>query len=267
MVLLLWNTALYCATSLDGGATFNLNQMTTLAASGKYLTYNIQEATTPPTWRWTATTSMWSGPRTTPGYYDSNEVPVYPPVRRSGPELRAPQKLAQNQTGGIANMQLGQETVAAKDGYVYVVFMTTDGTVYLRRSTDNGAGFFPLQNMGTGAWWPNMVVDPANGAKVHVFWWFTYRYSADGGATFTNPVALMPLAAQWQPSGIQMALGPGDSKHFVVSLYLFIPMPTLGIWISFTAVSARRPPPPGEGPENLHRHHGRSDCMEVASSD
>ena len=39
-----WSSALYCAASLDGGATFKVNEMTTPAASTKYLTYNIQNA-------------------------------------------------------------------------------------------------------------------------------------------------------------------------------------------------------------------------------
>ena len=83
----MWNTALYCATSLDGGANFTQNLMTT---SGRRWSTNIspidsRRPPTPPTWRWTAITSMWSGPRTN-GYYTSNEIV---PSISAGPRTRA----------------------------------------------------------------------------------------------------------------------------------------------------------------------------------
>ena len=167
-------------------------------------------------------------------------------------------------------MQPGQETVAAQGGYVYVVFMTTDGTVYLRRSADNGAGFSPLQNVGSG-WWPNMVVDPADGAKVHVFWDYTYRYSADGGASFTNPVVLMPFVggAESGHSGTQMALGPGDTKHFAASLIYYTAAYGWGDEDIFYRSYGPAPAPSGRGALKTYSStaEARYDCMEVATSD
>ncbi|MCX5891155.1 MAG: hypothetical protein NTY36_17160 [Deltaproteobacteria bacterium] len=211
-----WNRPTYCAASLDGGAHFTSIRMSTAAPNGKYYSYQLQEASYSPNIAVDGDNVfvVWTQNDTSA---TSNDRSLY--IRRSGDgglNFGAPQKLAQNQTGGIGDMQLGQETVSAQGGYVYVVLMTSDGTVYLRRSSDNGAGFSPLQTMGTGAWWPNLVVDPANGAKVHVFWWSTYRYSADGGATFTSPVVFMPWAGcSGNQTGVQMALGPNDTKHFV----------------------------------------------------
>ena len=240
--------ALNCAASINGGATFKVNLMTTPAANGKYLTHKIQAGNYSPNvavdgdhvhvvWTQTDTSNE--------GAYYNNDNSLY--IRRSadqGQNFAAPQLLAQNKGDGIGNMDPGEETVAAQDGYVYVVFMTTDGAVYLRRSTDNGAGFSPLQNVGSG-WWPNMVVDPANGAKVHVFWCYTYRYSADGGASFTNPVVLMPWAGgsngtaapRW-PWG---RTTPGTSSTPLI----YYTQPTVGAMrISFTGVTARRRPLP-----------------------
>ena len=251
-----WNTALYCATSVDGGTTFTHNRMTTMSpVVNKYLTYTTQEASYSPNVALDGNNVyvVWTQ---NDGYYDSNERSLY--IRRStdqGLNFGEPQKIAQNQTGGIGNMQCGQETVAAKGGYVYVVFMTSDGTVYLRRSGDNGTGFFPLQTMGTGAWWPNLVVDPANGAKVHVFWWSTYRYSADGGASFTNPVVLMPWAGQWQPN--RRPDGPGAKRHQAFCQFLYLLHPGLRLGRSGYLLPEIRPGAGPRrrqsGPAHLHR--------------
>jgi hypothetical protein len=149
--------------------------------------------------------------------------------------------------------------------------MTSDGTVYLRRSTDSGAAFLPLQTMGTGAWWPDMVVDPANGAKVHVFWWSTYRYSADGGATFTSPVVLMPWAGgSGDQTGVQMALGPNGTKHFVNSFRYFTAAYGWGDRDIFYRCLAPAPAPSASN-QALRTYSDaneyRYDSMEVASSD
>jgi hypothetical protein len=267
-----WSSALYCAASLDGGATFTVNQMTTPAASGKYLTYTIQDASYSPNLAvngdhvyvvWTQTDTSAEG-----DYYNKDNS-LY--IRRSadqGQTFAEPQLLAQNKADGIGNMQKGQETVAAQNGYVYVVFMTTDGTVYLRRSADSGAGFLPLQNLGSG-WWPNMVVDPANGARVHVFWAYVYRYSADGGASFTTPVVLMPWGVNQIGGGTQMALGPGDTKHFAASLLYYTSPYGFGDFDIFYRRYGPVPAPSGRGALKTYSSTAdtRFDCMEVASSD
>jgi hypothetical protein len=267
-----FNTALHCATSLDGGPTFTDNLMTTVSTSGKYLSYDVQEASYSPNIALDGDKVYVVWTQNDTSYNSSNDRSLY--IRSSGDQgltFGAPQKLAQNQTGGIADMQLGQETVSAKGGYVYVVFMTSDGTVYLRRSSDNGASFFPLQTMGTGTWWPNLVVDPANGAKVHVFWWATYRYSADGGATFTSPVVLMPWAGcSGNQTGVQMALGPNDTKHFVNSFQYYTAAYGWGDRDIFYRCFPPAPAP-SAGNRALRTYSDaneyRYDSMEVASSD
>jgi hypothetical protein len=276
-----WSSALYCATSLDGGAIFKVNEMTTPAASGKYLTHQIQAGNYSPNLAvdgdhvyvvWTQTDTS------AEGEYYNNDNSLY--IRRStdqGQNFAAPQLLAQNRTDIIGNMVSGLETVAANGGHVYVTLLAREALgggqyndrVYFRRSADSGGSFSPIQELGLG-WWPNMVVDPNDGAKVHVFWFFTYRYSADGGATFTNPVVLMPWAGASAPhSGAQMALGAGDTKHLVNSLKYYTPAYTWGDEDIF--YRAFGPPAPSAGNQALRTYADanarRYDSMEVASSD
>ncbi len=271
----MWNTGLYCAASLNGGATFASSLMTTPSThpstGGRYLTYNIQGASYSPNVALDGDNVyvIWTQ---NDGYYDSlSTIALY--LRRStdqGLTFGAPQKMAQNQTEILGNMQLGQEAIAANGGYVYVI-LNAGGIVYLRRSADSGAGFQPVQEMGTGAWWPNLAVDPANGAKVHVFWWYTYRHSSDGGASFTNPVVLMPFVADFGgDTGVQMALGPGDAKHFTVPLGY---VTNAYGWGDRDIFYRRFGPAPAPTASNqaLHTYSdndaARFDCMEVAGAD
>jgi hypothetical protein len=266
-----WNTALYCAASLDGGANYIKTLMTTKSpVVDRYLTYRTQEASYSPNLALDGDNVyvVWTQNN---GSYTSNEVFLY--LRRStdqGLHFGDPITIAQNATDGIGNMRLGMETVAANGGYVYVVFMTEDGTVYLRRSTNSGVSFLARQTMGTGAWWPNMVVDPASGAKVHVFWRYTYRYSADGGASFTNPVVLMPFVANFDgDTGVQMALGPGDTKHFTVPLRFCTTAYGWGDRDIFYRSLGPVPAPSSRNQAFKTFSDGaeaRYDCMEVAST-
>jgi hypothetical protein len=268
----LWSSPLYCAASLDGGLTFTHTTISTPAAppDGRYYTYLY--------WgRWSYAPNLavdgdhvyvvWTQNDTSK---DSNDISLY--LRRStdqGQNFGELQKLATNQADGLGNLSQNQETVAAQGGHVYVVFQTTDGAVYLRRSTDDGANFFPRQTMGSGGRAPNLVVDPGTGAKVHVFWgYYTYRYSSDSGASFTNPVVLMPFVdAFTNRTGIQMALGPGDSRHFTMPLtYIFTEQLEDIFYRCVTAA-----PAPSGNVRGLKTYSDsaekRYDCMEVAGTD
>ncbi len=120
-----WNRPTYCAASLDGGAHFTFTLMSTAAPNGKYYSYQLQEASYSPNIAVDGDNVyvVWTQNDTSA---TSNDRSLY--IRRSGDgglTFSAPSKLAQNQTGGIGDMQLGQETVSAQGGYVYVVFMTS----------------------------------------------------------------------------------------------------------------------------------------------
>ena len=123
-----------------------------------------------------------------------------------------------------ATIQRGLETVVAKGDYVYLVFVTTDGQIYLKRSTNSGGSVLPLQGLtkpGIGniasGWWPVAVVDPVDttGATVHIYWRMpTYIYSTDGGATFANPVLTAPNFTLVTYDRPQMAVGSNGVLHF-----------------------------------------------------
>lgn len=124
----------------------------------------------------------------------------------------------------------GLETIAAKANYVYVVFVTSDAWIYMRRSTDGGATFQDLQLLSApsgvpyigGGWWPVVQTGPTDptGATVHVLWTKpTYVYSSDGGATLTGPVLLSPQFS-WigeDPRRPHMAIGDDGAVHWVAA--------------------------------------------------
>ncbi len=122
-----WSTALYYATSLDGGAHWSVPiRMTTLAANGKYLTYRVQQITFSPNLVVDGdhVYVVWTQNDTG---YGSNDISLY--LRRSadqGQNFGEPQKLATNQVDVTGNMELGQETVAANGGHVYVTLLARE---------------------------------------------------------------------------------------------------------------------------------------------
>ncbi len=127
------------------------------------------------------------------------------------------------------NIQSGNATLAARGTKVYVVFTTTDGRVYLKRSINSGAAFYAIQELTAPAnhhygetylnasWWPVIKLDPSDttGSKVHVVGKkFVYHYSNDSGGTFTSPVRLdTPFRSYLsQP---QMSIGLDGMVHLV----------------------------------------------------
>ncbi len=253
-----WSRALYCVASLDGGATFKVNQMTTQAADGNYLTHLIQSGSYSPN---VAVDGghvhvVWTQRDTS---VSSNDDSLY--IRRStdqGQNFDAPQLLAQNGTDVIGNIVPGLETVAANGIYVYVTLLAREALggglyndrVYFRRSADSGDSFSPIQQLVGLGWWPNMVVDPANGAIVHVF-------SGGGPPTGTPPTAAPASPTRWPlcPGPASMAAtaasrwpwdlaGPSTSRLLCA---MEPPLTAMAIWTSFTGVTARSRPLPAAG--------------------
>lgn len=270
-----WSSALFLATSLNGGSSFTHNRCTTPSThpdtGGRYLTYKVQAASYSPNLA-VAGNNVYVVWTQNDGYYDDpSTIALY--LRRStdqGLTFAAPQKLAQNRLNGLGDMEVGQEAIAALANYAYVVFLTSDGLVHFRRSDNSGASFYSRQELGSEAWWPNLVVDPTDGAKVHVCWVYSYRYSNNGGASFSNPVVLMPYGgAHAEETGVQMALGAGDSKHFTLPLKYYTAAYGWGdldiFYRQLTPV-----PPSAPGKQALYTYSdgdaGRYDSMEVAGS-
>ena len=79
-------------------------------------------------------------------------------------------------TAGVTQaIQPGQETLAAKGGYVYSLFLATASNVYFRRSLDSGVNFQGLQELNAaantpyiaGGWWPVMQDRPHRRQRGH----------------------------------------------------------------------------------------------------
>jgi hypothetical protein len=100
-----------------------------------------------------------------------------------------------------------QELVIAGGTYVYVIFVGQEG-VMLRRSSDGGATFEPVQRVSAapdtplieGGQWPEAFLDPVDptGATVHIAWYpSASTWSTDGGATFWQLAMLDPVFSRW----------------------------------------------------------------------
>lgn len=120
----------------------------------------------------------------------------------------------------------GQETLATAGHFVYAVFLSTAGDVYVRSSSDDGTTFSGLKKLTTSTpftnsgWWPIVKVDPsdATGATAVVFWSSTgFVTTKDGGTTFNKPIQAFPI---WSHGGFnypQIAMGSDGVLHYVVA--------------------------------------------------
>ncbi|MCX7943416.1 MAG: LamG domain-containing protein, partial [Deltaproteobacteria bacterium] len=129
------------------------------------------------------------------------------------------------------NIQSGQATLAARGAKVYIVFTTTDGKVYLKRSVNSGATFDSIKELTApesssysygdtyvgGSWFPVIKLDPSDttGSKVHVVGKsFRYVYSNNSGETFTSPIRLdVPFRSYLDRP--QMSIGTDGKVHLV----------------------------------------------------
>jgi len=220
------------AASNDGGATFKRTQLATKASDGRFYPYQSHDQHYSPNLAVAGNNvyAIWTQNCTA---YNSNNIALC--FRRStdkGATFGPMKKLATNGVG-IGNMQLGCETLAAQGNYVYVVFLTTDSRVYLRRSIDGGASFLARQELTvpgvtylSGGWWPLVQTDPTvpGGDKVHVLWnWSTYLVSTNGGAKFTRQGMLTPAFTGGGLSRPQMTLGQDGTVHHTVQGNFYTP--------------------------------------------
>lgn len=133
----------------------------------------------------------------------------------------------------------GQDTVAAKAGKVYVLFLSglqnygTDTAVEFMRSLNKGIFFEPPKRINNsydssvidftrGGVEPLMKLDPFDltGSKIHVIATpMTYSYSSDSGANFKGPVRLDPYKAS-SLRNTQMDISSGGVAHVVAIGYI-----------------------------------------------
>ena len=216
---------IYAAASNDGGTTFTRKPLTTKATDGRYYAYGLQSFHYSPNLAVSGNNvyAVWTQNCTK---YDTNDVNLC--FRRStdkGATFGPLRKLATNGVG-IGDQQAGCETLAAQGNNVYVVFLTTDSKVYMRRSTNAGGTFLARQELTvpgvtylSGGWWPLVQTDPTApaGDKVHVLWnWATYLVSTNAGAKFTRKGMLTPAFSGGGFDRPQMTLGQDGKVHLTL---------------------------------------------------
>ncbi len=184
--------------STDGGTTYREKFVTTPVASGanagKYYALSTKDYHNSPDLAVDGTTvhAIWTQLDTS---YEGTKTLMYARSTDQGANFQTPVVIRRDSL-----LAAGQATIAAKGGHVYITYPTNDDNVWLRRSENGGASFYPQQNLSdNGGWWPAIAIDPADssGATFHACWGYpTYRTSKDGGATLSRPLVAFPTFTQ-----------------------------------------------------------------------
>ena len=105
-------------------------------------------------------------------------------------------------------MGSGQETIVAKNGHVYVVYIRSsinnnNQPIYFTQSADNGSSFSVATNILPEGysyldktWWPGLLIDPADPSGKTVYFYGSSMYSAkstDGGESFGENLESTPF--------------------------------------------------------------------------
>jgi hypothetical protein len=221
---------LYLAASTDAGAHFTSTLISQPSKNGEHKTYSLQTEHHVPKIAGVGSnvSVIWSGLN-----QDDAHSIFYRRSTDSGTTWQDIVNLSLGVIPGDKVLESGQETLAAQGAYVYSLFVTTAGNVYLRRSTNSGASFMGLQELNStnpdvsyiaSGWWPVIKTDPtvADGSKVYVLWdWPTLCRSTDAGASFTSPELVSPRFSYGGSltSGANrpyMTIAYDGSVHFVV---------------------------------------------------
>lgn len=130
------------------------------------------------------------------------------------------------------NLQSYQESVVAKNGHVYIGYLSKSGKVFFHQSSDNGntfSGGKDIMPVGIthveGVWFPSLVLDPNDATGNVVYLTGSNLYSAksvDGGKTFTgNSVNLPILYPTFSHSVADLAIDASGGKHWIAEAKMF----------------------------------------------
>ncbi len=213
---------LYFAASSDLGKTFTHNLISVPAAGGTHETSQLLGDHCVPKIAADGNNvyAAWAG------LDGENVESVF--FRRSqdnGRTFGAAVNLSRSESPSGKSIVPSQVTIAANRDNVYVVFIlggsSSCSKVYMKRSSDRGVTFSPLQEI-TGnadcAWWTLVQTDhrDASGSKVHlVYNGPSYYYSSDSGANFSGKVLLSHVFSFIGVQRPQMAIGDDGALHFV----------------------------------------------------
>jgi PKD repeat protein len=123
-------------------------------------------------------------------------------------------------------LQSAQETIAAKNGHVYIAYLSTGAKVYFLQSSDNGNSFSAAKSIlpdgidyvGT-TWWPSLVLDPSdsNGTNFYLAGQSMFSTkSVDGGKTFSESMVCAPfLNSNIRNIISDLAIDSKGNKHWI----------------------------------------------------
>jgi len=123
-------------------------------------------------------------------------------------------------------LQSAMETVAAKNGHVYMIYQSTGGKIYFLQSADNGNTYSTAKSIlpdGVdyvgSTWYPNLVIDQndTNGTTVYVAGQSMFSVkSSDGGKLFSQSISGAPFLNRNISHIISdMAIDGNGGKHWI----------------------------------------------------
>lgn len=123
-------------------------------------------------------------------------------------------------------LQAAMETVAAKNGQVYMIYQSTGGKIYFLQSSDNGNTYSTAKSIlpdGVdyvgSTWYPSLVVDQndTNGKTVYVAGQSMFSVkSSDGGKVFSQSIAGAPFLNRNISNIISdLAIDSKGGKHWI----------------------------------------------------
>lgn len=123
-------------------------------------------------------------------------------------------------------MQSGQETVVAKNGHVYLAYLSTGAKLYFLQSKDDGTSFSPTKlilpegiTFVETTWWPSLVLDPNDnsGSNLYIAGQSMFSFkTTDGGENFSQSIVAAPfLNSNLRYILSDMAIDGNGNKHWI----------------------------------------------------
>ena len=124
-----------------------------------------------------------------------------------------------------ASLQSRQETVVARNGHVYMTYLSKASKVYLVQSADNGNTLATAKSILPegysyvgGTWFPGLVIDPtdASGSTVYIYGddMFSTK-STDGGNIFSEYMVIVPIHEIIRNIQSDLVIDSNGNKHWI----------------------------------------------------
>jgi PKD repeat protein len=171
-------------------------------------------------------------------------------------------------------LPLGLETVAAKNGHVYLAYLT-NSLIYLSVSKDNGITVSNAKNIlpvgfsyTGGTWYPGLAFDPtdATGSTIYAYGNALFsNKSTDGGITFSQSMVVAPFYGSLRSAKSDLVIDSNGNKHWISEIVWFETSNISDIYYKFVG------PEPEPGKENKSLffetvYNGKHDVAIVPSS-